>query len=128
MDDVLKRFIGNPAGRADGFTCFRWLFQPLMATVLALQDGRKDARRRRTPYAWAMLTQPGHRWESYREGWDSIGKVLILSLILDFAYQIVELRWFYPGEALAVALVLAILPYMALRGLVNRAFSRKARG
>ncbi len=128
MDDALKRLIGNSAGSADGFFCFRFLFQSLMATLIAFRDGREDARRRKTPYAWAMLTGPGQRSEPYREGWDSIAKVLILALILDFAYQIVEFRWFYPGEALVMAFVLAILPYSALRGLVNLAFSRRIRG
>ncbi len=55
-----------------------------------------------------------------RTGWQSVGKVFILALILDAIYQYIELRWFYPGEAIAVALSLAIIPYTLLRGPVNR--------
>jgi hypothetical protein len=35
-------------------------------------------------------------------------------------YQIVELGFVCPGEAVVVAFVLAIVPYLILRGLVNR--------
>jgi hypothetical protein len=38
--------------------------------------------------------------------------------------QYLELRWFYPGEALLVAPILAVLPYFLLRGAVNH-FSRR---
>jgi lauroyl/myristoyl acyltransferase len=39
---------------------------------------------------------------------------------MDLIYQVIVLRWFYPLEALIVALVLAFLPYILLRGPVNR--------
>jgi hypothetical protein len=32
----------------------------------------------------------------------------------------IVLRWFYPGEALIVAFILACVPYLLLRGPVNR--------
>jgi hypothetical protein len=35
-------------------------------------------------------------------------------------YQILVLRFVYPGETIIVAFVLAIVPYLILRGLVNR--------
>jgi hypothetical protein len=41
-------------------------------------------------------------------------------LILDVAYQMVELHFVYPGEALIFAFFLAIVPYLILRGLVTR--------
>jgi hypothetical protein len=39
---------------------------------------------------------------------------------MDLIYQVVVLRRFYPLEALIVAFVLAFLPYILLRGPVNR--------
>ena len=30
-----------------------------------------------------------------------MGKVFLIAFILDGVYQLVELRWFYPGEAVA---------------------------
>jgi len=49
-----------------------------------------------------------------------VGKIFILALVLDVAYQIYVLHFIYPGEAIVVALALAILPYLILRGLVTR--------
>ena len=40
-------------------------------------------------------------------------------------YEFITVRWFYPGEAVVVALVLAIVPYLMLRGLVNRLTDHK---
>lgn len=37
--------------------------------------------------------------------------MFILALILDVVYQIIVLRFVYPGEAIIVAFVLAIMPY-----------------
>jgi hypothetical protein len=55
-----------------------------------------------------------------RDGWKSIAKIFSLAIILDVIFQIRELQTVYLGEALIVAVLLAILPYFAVRGLVNR--------
>ena len=49
-----------------------------------------------------------------------MGKIFILAAILDVIYQLKFQGTLYPGEILIVALVLAIVPYLALRGPVNR--------
>ena len=58
------------------------------------------------------------------DGWHSIGKVFILALVLDAIYQFVVQRFIYPGELVIVAVLLALLPYLILRGLVTRFASR----
>jgi hypothetical protein len=55
-----------------------------------------------------------------REGWTAVAKVFLAAVVLDVVYQLVVLRWVYPGEALLVALLLACVPYLLIRGLVNR--------
>jgi hypothetical protein len=104
---------------------FRIVLQPLMAVLYAVLDGRKDARAGRGPFFWELFTAPGKRLEMIRSGWKSVGKVFILALLLDAVYQVWQLHWFYPGEALLVALILAIIPYILLRGPVNRLLARK---
>ena len=39
---------------------------------------------------------------------------------MDTVYQLIELKTFYPAEAAIVAVVLAFLPYMLLRGPIAR--------
>jgi hypothetical protein len=62
------------------------------------------------------------------DGWKSVGKVFMLALVLDVVYQLIQLRFVYPGEAIVVALVLAIVPYLILRGLVTRVARRRDAG
>jgi hypothetical protein len=39
---------------------------------------------------------------------------------VDVVYQLVQLRWVYLGEALIVAQIVAVVPYVLIRGPVNR--------
>jgi hypothetical protein len=125
MEEMLTRIFENLMDRVSGPMKFRLVLQPLMAVFFAIKDGMKDAREGRPPYFWAMFTDPGHRREMMRNGWKSVGKIFILALILDAVYQYIEIRWFYPGEAVLVAFILAIVPYVVLRGPANRLTPRK---
>ena len=60
-----------------------------------------------------------------KDGWKSVGKVFVLALILDVVYQIVATRFVYPGEAIITAVLLAIVPYLLLRGLITRLARKK---
>jgi hypothetical protein len=55
-----------------------------------------------------------------RDAWKSISKVFIIAVLLDVVYQIIVVRWVYPFETVLVAILLAIVPYILVRGPVNR--------
>ena len=120
MNDIWMRILENMAGRVSGPMEFRFVLQPVMAVIFAVFAGLRDARKGKPPYFWSLLVDPAHREDIIKDGWKDIGKVFILALVLDVIYQIMELRFIYPGEAIIVAVVLAILPYLILRGLVTR--------
>jgi hypothetical protein len=120
MDDIWMRFVENMLDRVSGPMKFRLLLQPVMASIFAIVSGLKDAKAGKPPYGWALFTDPVHRVDMIKDGWKSVGKIFVLALVLDVVYQIYVLRFVYPGEAIVVALVLAILPYLILRGLVTR--------
>ena len=120
MEEMWMRFVENLVDRVSGPMKFRLLLQPLMAVIFAVMSGLKDAKAGKPPYFWALLTDPSHRREMIRDGWKSVGKVFVLALILDVVYQVIVLRFVYPGEAIVVALALAIVPYLIVRGLVTR--------
>lgn len=121
------RFVENLLDRVSGPMKFRLLLQPLMAVIFAVRSGLGDAKAGKPPYFWALLTDPSHRREMIRDGWKSVGKVFVLALILDVVYQVVVLRFVYPGEAIVVALALAIVPYLIVRGLITRLARRQVR-
>jgi len=124
IEETASRFFENLIGRLHGPLKFRLVLQPLMAVFVAIRDGRKDANEGRVGYFWALFTEPGQRRDLLRNGWQSVGKVFIIAMILDAVYQFIVVRWFYPGEALVVAVVLAIVPYVLLRGPASRLTSR----
>ena len=124
----VTRMMENLVGRVHGPMSFRLVLQPLMAVIFAIRDGRKDAREGRAPYFWTLFTDPAHRRELLREGWKSVGKIFVIALVLDAVYQYITVRWFYPGEALVTAAVLALVPYILLRGPVNRLWPHRAGG
>lgn len=120
MEDVLSRVWENLIGRVGGLLTLRLIIQPTVATILPIRAGLKDAREGRTLYFWSILSNPAHRHDLLRQGWKDVGKVFILAVVLDVIYQFIVVRWLYPGETLIVATVLAIFPYLLIRGSVTR--------
>jgi hypothetical protein len=123
MDELLQRILENLGARIDGPLHFRVILQPVMALVFATLDGLKDAKAGKPAYFWALATTPSHRKELLRDGWKSFGKIFILALVLDLIFQIKVLGTVYPGELVVVALVLAVIPYVLMRGPANRVAS-----
>ena len=60
-----------------------------------------------------------------KDGWKSVGRVFILAIVMDAIYQFIVWHTFYPGSALIVAVILAIIPYLLIRGPVSRVAKRK---
>jgi hypothetical protein len=126
VDHTLTRVAENLIARVTGPMKFRLLLQPAMATFFAIRDGLRDARQCRPPYFWGLFTDKDERESMLENGWKSIGKVFILAVVLDVVYQLIEHRWtVYPGEAVLVAIILALVPYLVIRGPVNRIACRR---
>ena len=126
LHDFFVRFGDNMVSRVTGPMKFRLVLQPLMATFFAVRDGLHDAKMGRPPYFWSLISHPAERREMMKDGWKSVGKVFILAMVLDVIYQIIEIHFVYPGEVLAVAFLLALVPYLILRGIVTRLANRKS--
>jgi hypothetical protein len=99
---------------------FRLMMQPAMATFFAVRSGLRDAREGRPAYFWAVLTNPGERADSIRRGWADVGKIFIIAIVLDVIYQVIVIRRVYVGESLITATLLAIVPYLLVRGPATR--------
>ena len=120
MEDLLTRIFENLIDRVSGPMKFRLILQPLMAIIFAVRSGLKDAKAGRPAYFWALFTDSAHRRDMVRDGWKSVGRVYILAVVIDVIYQLIVFRWVYPVEALLVAAILAFIPYLLIRGPVNR--------
>ncbi|HEV7398255.1 MAG TPA: hypothetical protein VGN86_17215 [Pyrinomonadaceae bacterium] len=120
MQEALTRFVHDLFGRLDGPLHFRIILQPVMAGIFAIRDGLKDAQAGRPAYFWSLFTEPTLRRDLLRTEWKSVSKIFVLAVVLDVIYQLIVLRWVYPFETLLVAALLAFVPYLLLRGPVNR--------
>ena len=125
MHDIWARIAEDLGDRVGGPMSFRLVLQPIMASYFAIRSGLEDAKAGKPPYFWSLLSDPAHRREMLGDGWKSVGKVFLFAIVLDAVYQIIVLHFVYLGEALIVAFVLAIVPYLILRGLVTRVAARK---
>jgi hypothetical protein len=118
--EVRARIWQNMVERPAGPMTFRFILQPIMATIAALYDGVADARSGRTAYLWTILTNPEKRGGRLHEGLVSTARVLLLGLVMDLIYQFIAFDAFHPAEAVIIAVLLAFVPYLLLRGPVAR--------
>ena len=99
----------------------RLILQPTIAAIFGYLDGAKDAKTGAPPYFWSVATvSVEERRALIKHGWARIGKVFILAFALDCAFQFAVHKSIDILPAVLIATILAILPYLFLRGLVNR--------
>lgn len=118
--NLLSDLVQGLISRTTGPLKFRFLLQPSMAIFLAVRSGLKDSRDGKPPFFWEFYEDPTTRKKLIVDCWKSVGKIFILAFVLDCIYQIIELRWIYIVDAIAIAFLLAIIPYVIVRGPVNR--------
>ncbi|MGD9922160.1 MAG: hypothetical protein AB7V13_12035 [Pseudorhodoplanes sp.] len=118
-----QRIGAHVVERPGGSLALRFILQPAMSSLFALRDGIRDARTGRSPYFWTVLSDPDKRNARLREGLAATGKIILIAVVLDGVYQYIAYKTFYPAEALLVAILLAFIPYVLLRG----PFARLAR-
>ena len=111
-----ENFLARPAGPFN----FRFVIQPALASIIAIRAGLQDAKAGRPAYLWALFSNAAYRSELLHGGWKDMRVPLLIGSTLDAIYQIMIHRWIYPLELLFTATLLALLPYVLLRGPVNR--------
>ena len=124
---TFQRIWHDLVSRPGGSLALRFVLQPTMSAIVAIRDGIKDSHTGRSPYFWTMFADPAKRRENLREGVAATGKIILLAMLLDAIYQYIELKTFYPAEALIVAILLAFIPYFLIRGPAGRIARRLQR-
>ena len=122
--EVFGRIWHNTLDRAGGPMTFRFILQPIMASIAAVYDGMADARNGRSHYLWTVLMDPAKRLGRLREGARATSRILLLGLTMDAIYQYIVFDTFHPAEAVIITLLLAFAPYVLLRGPVARLVTR----
>lgn len=120
FQDFLNRFWTDLISRPSGPYAFRFTFQPIMAAVVAILNGIKDAKTGRPPYFWTILSDPSRRERRLEEGLKATTRILLLGFALELLYQLKVFGTFHLGEAIVVVFFLAFLPYLVVRGPADR--------
>ncbi|HTZ68509.1 MAG TPA: hypothetical protein VMB83_13825 [Roseiarcus sp.] len=120
-EESLGRLWRDILDRPGGPMTFRFILQPAMAIIAALRDAMHDARLGRQPYFWSLIRgAPEGRTELLWQGIVSTARIIILGVVMDSIYQWVVFKTFYPAQAAVIAILLAFVPYLLLRGPFER--------
>ncbi len=123
IEEILIRGWDNFIARTTGPMNFRFLIQPAIAVLLAVRSGLKDAREKKPPFFWALLSKRKLRRPLIQAGARDLSRVFILAVMLDFTYQLIMQKGVYMLELLFTAILLAVVPYLLVRGPLNRFLS-----
>jgi len=120
VEDVLIRGWENFIARTTGPLKFRFILQPTVAAVLGALAGLRDYRAGRPAFFWSLLTEGSRRHLS--EIFRDVGRIFLISMAMDAVYQLFVSRGIFLLELLFTALILAVVPYLLIRGPANRLF------
>jgi len=118
VEDAFIRGWENFVARTAGPLKFRFLIQPTVALLLGIRAGLRDYRAGRPAFFWSLLTEGSRR--HFIDLFHDVGRVFLLALSMDVVYQIYALRRVYPLELVFTGLILAVVPYLLVRGPTNR--------
>lgn len=130
ITDMIARGWENFLARPRGALNLRFIIQPTLASIIALRAGLKDAKAGRPAYLWAVFTNSDYRKIFLHGGLKDLRIPILVGTTLDVIYQIIIHRWIYPLELIFTVMLLVLVPYLILRGPVNRIarmFSRSHR-
>ena len=124
---MLSLFFEELIGRAGGPLNFRLVIMPTVAAFFGVRAGMRDTREGKATFLWGIVTMPSGRAAALRSARNDIGRVFIMALIMDTAYQLVALRALQVFQVLVVAVACAVVPYVMVRGPVAFAARRLRR-
>jgi hypothetical protein len=113
--DVFERIGRNLMERPSGAMAFRFILQPSMAAIAAINDHTKAARTGRGGDFGTAMHDPAMRPALLREGLNATARIILLGIAMDLLYQFLVFDTFFPVEALSIAVLLAYVPYLIVR-------------
>ncbi len=115
-----RQFVEELPQRFTGPGRLRFILQPMVAIVLGIRGGFRDAKAGHPPYLFGLLFSSGHRREFFKSGVAAIRNLLALGIILDVVFQVIIYKTVHPGAALMVGPILICFPYALSRALTTR--------
>jgi len=114
------------AARLHGPGSFRFYLQPAVAATFGIVAGVKDARAGRPAFLWDALRGGAGRVERRRAALKQVFTPFVVAVVMDLVLQWVILREVRIGAAFVIGAALIYVPYILLRGPVNRLLSLRS--
>lgn len=114
------RFFQDMLARLSGPGRLRFILQPIVAIILGVRSGVKDAHAGVPPFLWALILSRQHRRELFKNALVSTRNLVAMAILLDLIAQFLIFHEIRPVVALLVGPVLIAIPYVLTRALSNR--------
>jgi hypothetical protein len=122
--EARQRFLADVIGRLHGPVTVRFYLQPALALLAAWKDGVRDARSGHKAFFWTALWDPSQERGRLREGLRATSHMALIGFVMEGIYQWRVFDQFYPGEAVMMVLLLAIIPYFVFRWVIEHVARR----
>jgi len=120
--DSIGRDLSGP-GMLGGRFQIRVILQPLVAIILGLRFGVRDAKAGKPPFFLALALDKGNRRALLKEAARDALMPLIVALLIDSILQQMINHRIRPVAAVIVGGILVFLPFLIVRALANRVWT-----
>jgi len=125
--DAIRDDLGGH-GLLGGNFQLRLVLQPLVAVLLGLRFGIRDAKQGREPFFMSVSHSRGQRGHLIAHAARDALIPLVVALILDAILQHMNNGRVRPLGMIIVSILLVFLPFLVVRALANRAWRHRHRG
>jgi len=105
-----EHFFEDMVARLSGPGRLRFIVQPMVAILLGVRDGAKDARTGSPAFLWALACHDQHRLKMLANAFSSAGDLIAIAILLDLISQFLIFREIRPGAALVLGPLLIGTP------------------
>jgi hypothetical protein len=120
LRDVFARGSDQLVGRLSGPLNLRLVLTPTIVAFFAIRAGWKDARSGKVTFLWTAITDPAVRRERFQIAWASLKRVILMAFVIDILYQFYVFHAYFVFQTVLLVIVLAIIPYILIRGAATR--------
>jgi hypothetical protein len=115
-----EQFFQDMLARLTGPGKLRFIVQPIVAIIIGVLQGKKDAQANLPPFLWMLAFHASHRQHALRSAVIGVRDLVAVAILLDIISQLLIFHEVRPGAALLVGPLLIGVPYSFARELANR--------
>ncbi|HWQ19007.1 MAG TPA: hypothetical protein VN455_04460 [Methanotrichaceae archaeon] len=111
--------------RIAGPMSLRFVVQPLVGLLLGARDGVRDAKAGEPPFIFDLIVNRENRRIKLASLFTSLSKTIIIAVVLDLIAQYLIFDQVRITGAIAVAVIILIVPYSLARAITNKVVTKR---